>query len=75
MASLESSAPWYRRKTGVSNISFFHRRGVQCLKRGGFDLNIMAASVKLEASKASSCRARARIVETAQKRSFRVGVK
>jgi hypothetical protein len=36
---------------------------------------MLFASVKLAASKASSCRARAIMVETAQKRIFLVGVK
>lgn len=48
---------------------------MQCLKRGGRDLNMTAASVKLGASNALSWRARERIVETAQKSSFLVGVK
>ena len=43
----ESSAPWYRRKTSVSNMAFFHRSGMQCIKRGGFVRNIVPASVKL----------------------------
>ena len=48
---------------------------MQSLKDGGFDPNIADALVKLGASKALSCWARARMVETAQKTSFLVGTK
>jgi hypothetical protein len=68
-------APRYRRKTGIFNLDVFQRRATASLKDGGLDPNIADAVVKLGASKALSWRARARIVETAQKRSFLAGVK
>lgn len=74
-SSSERVAPRYRRKTGIFHLAAFQRSGMQSLKDGGLNPNMADAVVKLGASKALSCRARARIVETAQKRSFLVGVK
>lgn len=56
-------------------MDFFQRSGVLCWNLGGSLSNIADASIKLGESNALSCRARERIVETAQKMSFLVGEK
>lgn len=63
----EKEPPSYRQKAGILSLDFFQRSGFDSIPGSGFFLNIGDASVRLGASNASSSKARAKIIQTAQK--------